>query len=96
MDEGETKETERLTSTAACDFRQSQAQDEILRYPERERSRKFGKWCRERKLETSAPLVGRGCRQRKVSTSTLSKAMDSILLSRVPSSSGVNVETMVG
>ena len=29
-------ESERLTSTMACDFRQAQAQDEILKHPERE------------------------------------------------------------
>jgi hypothetical protein len=58
MDKGETKETERGMSTVVCGFKQSLDRGVILRYPERERHRRFEKWCRERKSEVSAPLVG--------------------------------------
>lgn len=94
-------ESERLTSTMACDFRQAQAQDEILKHPERERVRNFWKRYWEKKSEASTPKEGTTVtpgslfRREQKAPPRPFKTIDSMPLSRAPSSSGVNVETMV-
>jgi hypothetical protein len=89
---GGSKGAQRLTSAMGCGLRWSQADDEIVKCPEREISRKSGKRCRERKLEASAQSGGRRRRGRKWGLTTPSESIDSILLSRLPPSSGVNAE----